>query len=202
MSDSPLPRSPLSPHPNPLPQGEGVRGEGVREVQFQSPLAPRERGLGGEGAFHLQQTNLASEGAISQLAGINRHIPEALLQRARELRQQQTPAEKLLWQCLRNRQLLNAKFRRQHNIGRYIADFYCHEARLVIELDGSIHQTRKTEDSIRDDWMQKNGFTVLRFTNQEVFNETERVLYAIADTLNTSTSHTDTSYKGNELNKI
>jgi very-short-patch-repair endonuclease len=177
MSDSRLPRSPLNPHPNPLPQGEGVRGEGVREVQFQSPLAPRERGLGGEGA-------------ISHLAGINRRIPEVLLQRARELRQQQTPAEKLLWQCLRNRQLLNAKFRRQHNISRYIADFYCHEALLVIELDGSIHKIQKIKDSIRNDWMQKNGFTVLRFTNLEVFNETEGVLYAIADTLNTSTSHT------------
>jgi very-short-patch-repair endonuclease len=173
------------PHPSPLP-----RGEGAREVQFQSPLSPQERGLGGEGAFHLQQTKLASEGAISQLAGINRCIPEALLQRARELRQQQTSAEKLLWECLRNRQLLNAKFRRQHNIGRYIADFYCHEALLVIELDGSIHKIQKTKDSIRNDWMQKNGFTVLRFTNQEVFNETEEVLYAIADILNTSTSDT------------
>ncbi len=197
MSDSPLPRSPLSPHPNPLnphpsplPQGEGVREEGVREVQFQSPLSRGERGLGGEGAFGLQQTNLASEGAISHLAGINRRISEALLQRARELRQQQTPAEKLLWECLRNRQLLNAKFRRQHNISRYIADFYCHEALLVIELDGSIHKIQKIKDSIRNDWMQKNGFTVLRFTNLEVFNETEGVLYAIANTLSTSTSHT------------
>ncbi|MCT7953081.1 DUF559 domain-containing protein [Ancylothrix sp. C2] len=180
MSNSPSSQSPGNPHPNPLPQPNNPlpsplpEGEGVRGVEFQSPLSQGERGLGGEGE-------------ISKLAGKNRRIPEALLQRARELRKQQTPAEKLLWQCLRNRQLLNAKFRRQHNIDRFIADFYCHEARLVIEVDGSIHETRKTEDSIRDDWMQQHGFTVLRFTNQEVVNETENVLYAIAATLQSNT---------------
>jgi len=58
---------------------------------------------------------------------------------ARELREKQTPAEALLWQLLRNRRLLGFKFRRQHQFGDYIADFYCHEARLIIECDGSVH---------------------------------------------------------------
>src|SRR5260370_20311655 len=58
---------------------------------------------------------------------------------ARELRERQTPAEALLWQLLRNRRLLGFKFRRQHQFGDYIADFYCHEARMVIECDGSAH---------------------------------------------------------------
>jgi very-short-patch-repair endonuclease len=64
--------------------------------------------------------------------------------------------------------LLNAKFRRQHNLSQYIADFYCHAARLVIELDGGIHKLRQVEDADRDQWMQANGFTVLRFWNDEV----------------------------------
>ena len=65
---------------------------------------------------------------LSRLAGCHRRIPEQLLYRARELRQQQPPAEQILWSCLRGRRLSGAKFRRQHNIGRFIADFYCHEA--------------------------------------------------------------------------
>ncbi|MEQ9485701.1 endonuclease domain-containing protein [Coleofasciculus sp. F4-SAH-05] len=151
----------INPHPSPLPQGEGVK-----------------EGVGEEVKEEVKKGD--------HLAGINRHIPDILLQRARELRKKQTPAEKLLWQCLRNRQLLNAKFRRQHNIGRYIADFYCHEARLVVELDGSIHEIRKAEDAIRNEWMQKNGFTVLRFSNQEVFHHPENVLYQIVDVLTRS----------------
>jgi adenine-specific DNA methylase/very-short-patch-repair endonuclease len=151
------------PHPPspPLPIGEGGTG-----VLLPSPYG---RGAGGEG--------------ISQLAGQARRIPEALLQRARELRRQQTPTESILWECLRDRRLLSAKFRRQHNIGQYIADFYCHDARLVIELDGAVHQTQQDRDIDRDEWMQANGFRVLRFTNPEVEENLEIVLEAIAANL-------------------
>jgi len=62
-----------------------------------------------------------------------------LVNLARELREKHTPSEALLWQLLRNRRLFGFKFRRQHQFGDYIADFYCHEARLVIECDGSVH---------------------------------------------------------------
>ncbi|MBW4579754.1 MAG: DUF559 domain-containing protein [Tildeniella nuda ZEHNDER 1965/U140] len=117
------------------------------------------------------------------LAGRTRQIPKALLQRAKELRQQQTPVEKLLWECLRDRRLHNAKFRRQHNLGQFIADFYCHEARLVVELDGGIHQQQQQQDSDRDQWMQANGFTVLRFQNEAVLSNTEAVLETIAQSL-------------------
>ena len=75
-----------------------------------------------------------------KIASSDRSISQVLLERARELRKQQTPTEEILWECLRDRRLLNTKFRRQHNIGQFIADFYCHPARLVIELDGEIHQ--------------------------------------------------------------
>ncbi|MCL5994855.1 MAG: endonuclease domain-containing protein, partial [Chloroflexi bacterium] len=66
-------------------------------------------------------------------------LPTGLLARSRALRQQQTDAEKHLWRLLRDRQFHGAKFRRQHPIGNYILDFYCHEAKLAIELDGSQH---------------------------------------------------------------
>src|SRR5437899_8824533 len=68
-----------------------------------------------------------------------------LVELARELRKKQTSAEGLLWQLLRNRQLLEFKFRRQHQFGDYIADFYCHEVRLVIECDGSVHDPHERE---------------------------------------------------------
>ncbi len=116
---------------------------------------------------------------ISELAGIQRRIPEALLLKARELREKQTPAEEILWQCLRSRRLEGIKFRRQHNIGQFIADFYCHEARLVIELDGRIHDDQKEHDEDRDLWMQSNGFTVLRFKNEAILNHLETVLATI-----------------------
>jgi very-short-patch-repair endonuclease len=112
--------------------------------------------------------------------------PAKLLQRAQELRQQQTHTEQLLWNHLRNRQLCNAKFRRQHNIDRFITDFYCHSAALVIEVDGEIHDHQKERDSDRDASMQSQGLTVLRFTNEEVLNDIDSVLKRIAQYLHTS----------------
>jgi very-short-patch-repair endonuclease len=108
------------------------------------------------------------------------------LQRAQELRKQQTPTEQILWECLRDRRFLNAKFRRQHNIGQFIADFYCHAARLVIELDGEIHNHQKFEDANRDEWMQAHGLTVLRFGNGEVLDNLGEVLGVIAEVLEPS----------------
>ncbi|WLT40718.1 DUF559 domain-containing protein (plasmid) [Synechocystis sp. B12] len=120
---------------------------------------------------------------ISDLAGKQRQVPPELLRRAKELRQNQTPAEKILWECLRDRRLGNAKFRRQHNIDRFIADFYCHASQLVIELDGSSHDHRQQEDQIRDEWFKNHGFQVLRFRNGEVFNDLPSVLQTITNHL-------------------
>ncbi|MEM9163446.1 MAG: DUF559 domain-containing protein [Cyanobacteria bacterium P01_F01_bin.4] len=116
---------------------------------------------------------------LSRIAGRHRQIPEVLLQRARELRQRQTSAEQILWACLRGRRLNGAKFRRQHNIGRFIADFYCHEARLVVELDGKIHDYQVDRDAARNAWMQTNGLSVLRFKNCMVQNDLIAVLVEI-----------------------
>ncbi len=105
-----------------------------------------------------------------------------LVNLARELREKQTPAEALLWQLLRNRQLLGFKFRRQHQFGDYIADFYCHEARMVIECDGSAHDPNEQwhRDQNRDAYMIAQGMRVLRFTNEQILNDTERVLEEIS----------------------
>ncbi|MDJ1176530.1 type ISP restriction/modification enzyme, partial [Roseofilum capinflatum] len=123
---------------------------------------------------------------VSQLAGARRMIPEALLQRAKELRQSQTPAEQILWECLRAKRLQGAKFRRQHNIGQCIVDFYCHGAKLVIEVDGGIHEQQKERDADRDNWFADHGFRVLRFKNEEVRENLIDVLARIALSLNPS----------------
>jgi len=104
--------------------------------------------------------------------------------RARELRGALTDAEQLLWQCLRNRQL-GTKFRRQVPIGPFIVDFYCHEARLVIELDGETHaeEDRAALDAARSAWLAESGYRVLRFWNRELMNDTETVLARIESEL-------------------
>ena len=173
----------------------GANGEGIIEPSSPNPFSLGEKGdnLSSDSSFLLPSPLRRGAGGevlktevISKLAGRNRKIPEILLQRARELRKQQTPAEKILWECLRDRRLLNAKFRRQHNIEQIIADFYCHAARLIIEVDGGIHQQQQECDRIRDDWASDRGFRVLRFTNQEVFEHIERVLDTIAQMLDPS----------------
>jgi putative DNA methylase len=143
------------------------------------PLAPSPQGEGGanwgEGGARAEDVV-----QLSILGGKGRQIPDELLERARELRRQQTPTEKILWECLRNRRLHGAKFRRQHNIESYIADFYCHEARLVVEVDGLIHNRQQDQDANGDQWFTQHGFTVLRFKNQQIEQDLETVLTTIA----------------------
>ena len=106
-----------------------------------------------------------------------------LVNEARELRKNQTPAEETLWQLLRNKKLNGLKFRRQHQIGSYITDFYCHEKKLIVELDGEVHNNpeRQKHDSIRDKYLTSSGFHILRFPNEKVFNDTENVLKQIGE---------------------
>ncbi len=101
-----------------------------------------------------------------------------LVARARELRQPQTPAESKLWVRLRNRQL-GYKFRRQYTIGRFIADFYCAECGLVIELDGDSHSEQVDYDQNRTEWLTQRGYRVIRFSNAEVHGQLDAVLEAI-----------------------
>ena len=98
---------------------------------------------------------------------------------AREMRTVMTEAEKELWSRLRRCQIEGLRFRRQHPIGRYIADFCCHESRLVIELDGGSHDTREEYDRNRDEYLTSAGYTVLRFTNEDVLHKIEEVIETI-----------------------
>ena len=108
-----------------------------------------------------------------------------LLNEAKELRKKQTQAEEIFWHIVRNKKFLNLKFRRQHQIGPYIVDFYCDEHKLVVELDGEIHSSpdQQKHDSTRDKYLAALGNKVIRFTNQEVLNETEKVLEKITSLL-------------------
>jgi len=98
---------------------------------------------------------------------------------ARRLRKQSTNVEKLLWQRLKGRQLEGYKFRRQQPVGSYIVDFINFEKRIIIELDGGQHAIEKDMDKKRDNWLKAEGYKVLRFWNNEIFENIEGVLEVI-----------------------
>lgn len=98
---------------------------------------------------------------------------------ARQHRTEPTLAEQLLWKAIRNRQIGDLKFRRQHVIERFIVDFCCTEYGLIIEVDGEYHQYTQTEDYIRQTYLESLGYQVLRFTNEMVFEKLSEVLAAI-----------------------
>ncbi|MEI8326145.1 MAG: endonuclease domain-containing protein [Betaproteobacteria bacterium] len=104
--------------------------------------------------------------------------------RVRELRKQQTDAENLLWSRLRNRQILGLKFRRQHPIGNYFADFACVEIGLVVELDGGQHTESLAldHDKKRNSEMAAEGFQTIRFWDNDVLIHTDAVLEQIWQT--------------------
>lgn len=101
------------------------------------------------------------------------------LQRARDLRTFMSPYERTLWTLLKNRQINGLKFRRQHPIDPYVVDFYCADARLVIELDGDSHQERRGYDAQRTAYLTDKGYRVIRFTNEQIKNACEDVVSAI-----------------------
>jgi len=102
-------------------------------------------------------------------------------ERAKVLRNNMTNAEKFLWQYLKNSQINGLKFRRQHPINIFIADFYCHQAKLVIEVDGEIHWQRENHewDNGRTAELENFGLKVIRFSNNQVLNEIEMVIEEI-----------------------
>jgi very-short-patch-repair endonuclease len=105
---------------------------------------------------------------------------------ARRLRVDQTDAEHRLWSRLRGRQFEGFKFRRQHSIGPFVADFFCLEAKLVVELDGSQHADQLEQDERRTEYIRDAGYAVLRIWNHEVISEIDAVLQRIADALEQS----------------
>ena len=98
---------------------------------------------------------------------------------ARRLRREMTDAERLQWGQLRQRPMAGLKFRRQHPLGRFIVDFVCIEAGLVIEVDGGQHGERQPADEVRTAWLDSQGYRVLRFWNNEVLQNIDGVREAI-----------------------
>jgi very-short-patch-repair endonuclease len=115
---------------------------------------------------------------------------------ARALRSDMTFAERKLWHAIRARQILGRRFRRQHPIGPYIADFACIERSLVVELDGGQHQDQLARDERRTAFLQLQGWQVLRFWNNDVLNNLDGVLAKIADALAASPPSQPSPYKG------
>ena len=123
---------------------------------------------------HRSDSRLPGQGRVRQVT------PE-LLERARQLRQQMTPTEVLLWDVLRDNQVGDCRFRRQHPVGTFVLDFYCPAARLAVEVDGSIHDREgaKETDAARQEEIEAFGVRVLRFRNEQVTENREAVVEII-----------------------
>jgi type I restriction enzyme M protein len=109
------------------------------------------------------------------------YIFQGMVEEARKLRKKQTPAEEVMWEFLRNRKLADLKFRRQHQIGDYIVDFFCAEHNLIVELDGPVHDAseRKKHDQKRDAYLKSSGYTVIHFKNNDMFEKTRQIFETI-----------------------
>ena len=107
-------------------------------------------------------------------------------QKAVELRKRMTEAETILWEAIRNKRLQGLKFRRQHPIERFIVDFYCHQHKLVIELDGNIHELSevKENDLKREDELKDLNLNIIRFKNEDVLHNLPKVLEEILQSIN------------------
>jgi very-short-patch-repair endonuclease len=127
---------------------------------------------------------ISVDGSNSDYSGnLFKGATSAIFENAKELRKNTTAAESILWKSLRNRKILGSKFRRQHPIGNFVADFYCHETKLIIELDGGYHNEKEqTErDEARTQVINEFGINVIRFTNYEVINNLGTVLSKILE---------------------
>ena len=114
--------------------------------------------------------------------------PPSVFEKARYLRDNQTEAEQILWNRINSKQL-GVKFRRQHPIYKYIADFYCHEKKLVLEIDGKYHlkSEQKEQDELRSEDIRDFGIEVIRFTNDEVILNTANVVEKIKELISLHT---------------
>ncbi|ASB50963.1 endonuclease domain-containing protein [Alkalitalea saponilacus] len=126
-----------------------------------------------------------SQNSISYLDNLYYGASNEIIARAKNLRSRMTPSEKHLWQHINKNQIKGLKFRRQHPIAIFIADFYCHQVKLVIELDGKYHNStvQKEHDINRTAEFEKLGISVIRFTNEEVLNNINKVIGIIEEQL-------------------
>ena len=134
-------------------------------------------------------------------------LREKLNLAARQMRHEPTPAEALLWQRLRDRQLSEHRFRRQYAIDRFIVDFVCLKSALIVEVDGAVHQQQVESDQEREEILKALGFRVIRFSNAQVLEQTDQVLSEILYALSQSglvstfaTTGTPSSFSGFDEN--
>ena len=125
---------------------------------------------------------------------VSRRHPAEKEARAVQMRQNMTAAEKMLWERLRRNQVGGLHFRRQQIINGFIADFYCHTARLVIEADGGVHDAQADYDRERDEIIATHQLTILRFTNQQILTDIETVMAKIHVAAHASSSSPAVSY--------
>jgi very-short-patch-repair endonuclease len=111
---------------------------------------------------------------------IGQYVTPEKVVRAKELRREMTPAERLVWESWRANRLHGLRFRRQQVIDGFIADFYCHAAAVVVEIDGPVHEERADYDAARDKVFRARGLTILRVTNEEVGEDLDKVVRKIA----------------------
>lgn len=117
------------------------------------------------------------------MGGLPKQYRQDLTDKSKDLRNEPTEAERYLWSRLKQSQMCDCKFRRQQPLGKYIVDFVCFEKNLVIEIDGGQHTDNETYDHARDDWLGSQGFTVLRFWNNDVLGNLDGVADAIMEEL-------------------
>ncbi len=117
---------------------------------------------------------------------VGQNIASGMKERSRELRRDMSHGEKILWEALRSRRLHNLRFRRQQIVGRFIVDFYCHEAGLVVEVDGPVHDEQVERDQERDAFLRGLGLYVLRIPDAEVRGNLSAVLDRISQAAGSS----------------
>ena len=120
-----------------------------------------------------------------------------LIDAARELRQNSTPAEEIFWEAVRNRKFIGLKFRRQQAIKFYVVDFYCDKHKLIVELDGTVHDSEEAQflDQDRSFNLSKWGYKIIRFKNADIFNRLSECLDEIAAFIKPTPSLIDTSLR-------
>lgn len=161
--------------------------QGLNVIDWPDPLKEMQRNwigksIGASIKFSLSPALSKGEGGKFGYETADSGLWEILKENSRANRQNQTDAEKVLWQFLRNNQT-GHKIRRQHSIDRYIADFLCLEKGLIIEVDGDYHNVIKEEDELRTKTLNELGFEVIRFTNEEVIGNTEAITQHIKEKL-------------------
>ena len=144
-----------------------------------SPRTPLPRR--GRGASHASTKHMIRQAA-------SRDTRKAIVGAARDLRQRQTASEGLLWEELRNRKLAGRKFRRQSRVGHNVVDFYCAAEHLVIEVDGGIHETQRSDDRHRQRVIEAAGLRVLRISADACEQDIENVLRRIRETFRSQTN--------------